>query len=376
MSTTTSAPTIATSEGVTVDEGRLVVIEADGTVAIIDPDGSERVILSESEPDVVFTQPVWSPDSTRIAYGQASGDGFAVRIDDVSGDESRLLPVTNNPFFMYWSPDGESIGVLHNGSVGLDFELVDVSAESISVVDSGVPFYFSWSPAGDQVVIHEGAGRFETLDLEGTRLSLGDTSAGYLVPQWLPQGILHVVDDRLVLLRDGEREVLAEVAEQTMFVANPQGTRVAVQTLRPPAQTVSLTQADRLQPNVVAVIDTESALVETVDDEPVIGMWWSPDGQSLLLLTPISGGSALMAKVWSESDGLVEYSRYRPSPIQARDVFPFFPQYAQSMTFWAPDSSGFAIAGEVGGEIGVWVHQIDVADPLQVSDGLWVAWSR
>lgn len=374
--TTTRAPTTSSSAPAdgSIDSGRLVVIEADGSVAIIAPDGSERIALSEAEGDVVFTQPIWSPDSRRVSYGRVSGESFEIRIDEVGGDRSVSIPVPNNPFFMYWSPDGESIGVLHNGSQGLDFELVDVSEETISVVDSGAPFYFSWSPSSDRVVVHEGLGRFDTVDLNGTRSSLGETDGGYLVPQWLSQGILHVVDGRLVLQRD-EPEVLAEVGEQTMFVANRQGSRIAVQTLGPRGQTVSFAQADTLPPNVVAVIDTRVGQVEIIDGEPVVGLWWSPDGDSLLLLTPISGGSALMAKVWSRDDGLVEYSRYRPSPIQTRDLLPFFPQYAQSMTFWAPDSSGFAIAGEVGGEIGIWVHRLGVAEPTRVSDGLWVAWS-
>ncbi len=377
-STTTTRAAVTTSSApaeVSVDTGRLVVVEADGSVAVIDPDGSGRVAIAQAEEGVVFTQPIWSPDSSQISYGRVSGAVFAIRVDEVSGEGSMSIPVSNNPFFMHWSPDGESLGVLHNGNQGLDFELVDVSEGTISVVDRGSPFYFSWSPSGDRVVIHEGAGRFETVDLEGARSPLGETDAGYLVPQWLPQGILHVVDDRLVLVGDGEPVALAGVGEQTMFVANPQGTRVAVQTLGAPEQTVSYAQTDSLRPNAVAVIDTATSDIDVIDGRPVVGLWWSPDGESLLLLTPISGGSALMAKVWSEDDGLVEYSRYRPSPIQARDLLPFFPQYAQSMTFWSPDSSGFAIAGEVGGEIGIWVHQLGVAEPRLVSDGFWVAWS-
>lgn len=376
--TSTTHPPATTSSTATdtqVDAGRLAVVEADGTVAVVEPDGSGRVVVADPADGVTFTQPIWSPDSRRVSYGEISGEGFVIHIDTMDDDALVSIPVSNSPFFMYWSPDGESIGVLHNGSQGLDFELVDVSEGSISVVDTGSPFYFSWSPDSDRVVIHEGAGRFEAVDLAGERSSLGETDAGYLVPQWLPQGILHVVDGRLVIAGDGGTEVLADVGEQTMFVANSQGSQVAVQTLGPPEQTVSLAQTDSLRPNVVVVIDTATREARVVDTDPVVGLWWSPDGASLLLLTPITDGSALMAKVWSEDEGLVEYSRYRPSPIQARDLLPFFPQYAQSMTFWAPDSSGFAIAGEVGGEIGIWVHQLGVVEPVKVSDGLWVAWS-
>ena len=373
--TQTPASTTSTVADARVDSGRLAIIEADGTVVVVEPDGSGRVVIADPADGVTFTQPIWSPDSSRVSYGEISGDGFAIHIDGIDDDATVSIPVSNSPFFMYWSPDGESIGVLHNGSQGLDFELVDVFEGTISVVDTGSPFYFSWSPDSDRVVIHEGAGRFETMDRAGQRSSLGETDAGYLVPQWLPQGILHVLDGRLVIAGDEGTNVLADVGDQTMFVANSMGTQVAVQTLGPPEQTVSLAQADSLRPNVVAVIDTATGETRVVDTDPVVGLWWSPDGESLLLLTPITDGTALMAKVWSEGDGLVEYSRYRPSPIQARDLLPFFPQYAQSMTFWSPDSTGFAIAGEVGGEVGIWVHRLGVVEPIKVSDGLWVAWS-
>jgi hypothetical protein len=266
--------------------------------------------------------------------------------------------------------------VLHNGAQGLDFEIADVAAGTSEVIDSGSPFYFSWGEDSDRVVVHVGPNRFELLDLEGESTSLGETSAGYLAPQWIPQGVLHVVDDNLVLRRDREPVVLAEAGEQTMFVANTAGSLVAFQSLAPRSQTVSMVQQSPVQDNTVAVVDVRSLEIEIVDTEPVVGMWWSPNGRSLLLITPTFDGSSVTAKVWTDGAGLTEYATYAPSAIQVRDVFPFFPQYAQSMTFWSPDSSGFALAGEIEGESGIWVQSLGDAAPVRVSDGLWVAWSR
>lgn len=369
IQTTTSAPAPV------VGDGRLAIVEDDGTVALLDPDGSDRVAITDAAGDSIYTQPIWSPDSTRLAFGQLSEEGFAVRVEPVSGDESVSVPVSNNPFFMHWSPDSRRIGVLHNGAQGLDFEMVDVAAGTIEILDTGSPFYFSWNEDSDRVAVHVGPERFEAMDLSGESTPLGATSAGYLAPQWLPQGILHVFDDELVVRTDDEPIVLAGVGEQTMFVADTDGSRVALQSLAPRSQTVAMGQAERVRDNAVAVVDTRSLEVEVVDTQPAVGMWWSPDGRSLLLLTPNLDGSSVTAKVWSDDDGLVEYVSYVPSALQVRDVFPFFPQYAQSMTFWSPDSSGFAIAGEIGGENGVWVQALGGSDPILVSDGLWVAWS-
>lgn len=371
-STTPGTPTTPSDR---IDSGRLVIIESDGTVAIIEPDGSDRVALTASADESFYMQPVWSPDSTKIAFGEASAGAFAVRVEDVEGGDAVSMPVSSNPFFMYWAPDSERIGILRNGTEGLEFEIADVQARTLESVDSGSPFYFSWSPQGDRVVIHEGANRFEILDLSGGSTSLGDTAAGYLAPQWVPGGILHISGRMLVLTGENRTLELAEVGEQTMFVANSDASLVAFQTLAPREQTVALTQSDQLETNMLTVVDTRSLDVETVDDDPAVGMWWSPDGRSLLVLSLSGDGSSVSARVWSARGGLVDYATYRPSSTQVRDVFPFYPQYAQAMTFWAPDSSGFALAGEIDGLSGVWTQTLGDPEPDLVSDGHWVAWS-
>lgn len=372
QNTTTMAPDFGS-----VDAGRLVIIDFGGNVVVLRPDGSEAFEVTSDAGRAAYVQPIWSPDSSHIAFGRISESGFDVRIEEVDGDATAAIPMSNNPFYMFWAPDGETVGVLHNGARGLDFEMVDVSSQTSAVVDQGSPFYFSWSPDSERVVIHEGADRLETVGADGERVDLGETDPNYLAPQWLPQGILHVAEDRLVIDGEGgERTVLAEVSEQTMFVANAQGTRVAVQSLgQGDTRSAALGDVGRVELNVVSVIDIGSGDIEVVDRRPSIGFWWSPDGESLLTLSPTGESGLATARVWSAGDGLREYATYRPSPIQVRELFPFFPQYAQSMTFWAPDSSGFALSGEIDGEAGIWIQDIEATDPLLVARGVWVAWS-
>lgn len=278
------------------------------------------------------------------------------------------------PFYMNWAPDGERIGVLHNGLEGLDFQVVDVSEGTSSLVDRGNPFYFSWSPDSDRVAIHEGPDRFEALDLEGGGEALGQTDPGYLVPQWLPEGILHISDGMLVV-EGADRTELAEVAVQTFFVANPQGTKAAVMSLGEGGVSVALEEPPALTPNTVSVVDLASGEIEVADSDPAVGFWWSPDGRSLLMLTPSGQGGELVPKVWTAGGTLTEFASYDPSPLVVRDLIPFFPQYAQSMTFWAPDSSGFALAGSIDDETGIWVQALGASEPELITDGLWVAWS-
>lgn len=379
--TATTRPTTTTSTvedpPELVDAGRLVVLGADGNVEVVEPDGSTSRQITSDAGDVVYGQPIWSPDSTALAFSQISEDGAAVRIDDVDGGSSTAVPMSSLPFYMNWAPDGEAIGVLHNGVEGLDFHVVDVSEGTSSLVDRGTPFYFSWNPDSNSVVIHEGADRFQALALDGSDEDLGDTDPGYLVPQWLSFGVLHVSNGTLVV-DDGEnRTQIAEVDEQTFFVANDQGTRVAVLSLgEAGGVSVAVEEPTPVTPNSVSVVDLATGEVELVDRSPAIGFWWSPDGESLLMLTPTADGQEITTKVWTSDGSLDDYSSYDLSPLVVRDLIPFFPQYAQSMTFWAPDSSGFAMAGAIDGEVGIWVQALDAAEPRLVAEGLWVAWSR
>jgi TolB protein len=54
---------------------------------------------------------------------------------------------------------------------------------------------------------------------------------------------------------------------------------------------------------------------------------------------------------------------------------PFFAQYTQSVTGWAPDSTAFAFAGGIDGVRGVWVQLLDEAvRPHRVALGDFVTW--
>jgi hypothetical protein len=71
-----------------------------------------------------------------------------------------------------------------------------------------------------------------------------------------------------------------------------------------------------------------------------------------------------------------KYGNFVPPEPVARDLLPFFPQYAQSMSFWSHDSAAFAYPDVVDGTSSIWVQQLDQATPQRVSDGTWVSWSR
>lgn len=374
----TAAPTTtpATNPGVT-DPGQLAVIDGNGDIAVMEPDGSNVETLTDrGENPVIYMQPIWSPDGSRLAWGQATGTGFGVGIGDLAGGDVMTLTTPNLPFYTYWSPDGRHLGALHNGETGVQFQIVDVDGRTTSLLDEDAPFYFSWSPDGDRVVTHAGTGRVETITPSDERTRLAPTTGNYLAPQWTDSGIFHVAGEHLVLEdADQSREPLLLVGGLVTFVANPQGTLVAVQSVGDDldGMTAATDEVPQATSNVVMVVDVASGETSQVGDDPALGFFWSPDGESLLVLTPSE--REVVPSVWSAEGDLREYSPYVPHPTMLQDTFPFFPQYAQSVRFWSPDSTAFAYAGAVGDETGIWVQSLIQPEATLVSDGSWVAWS-
>lgn len=360
--------------------GLLVILDRDGNVATVDPNGGDPARVAEAD-EAVYIQPVWSPDGTRIVWGQVTADGPATVLAEPDDQGLTVIPMINPPFYFYWAPDSRAVGVLHNSSgTGIDFEIVDVARGEAAVVDQGVPYYFSWSPDGNEIVVHVGAERLATIDKRGAGPDVGVTSSGYLAPQWVSGGIIHVAEGALVIETEDGQVPLALLSGAVTFVANPEGSLVAVQWLgeeegtpavfRPEAVEVSSVPA-----NKVVVVDTGTGKQTVAFDGPAVGLFWSPDGQRVLILSVSASGAALEPFVWERSEGTSAYPAFVPHGSFVREVLPFFPQYAQSLNLWAPDSSAFAYAGEIEGDQGIWIQELAATHPRLVAEGTWVAWS-
>jgi TolB protein len=317
---------------------------------------------------------VWSPDASTLAWGQVTEEGFAVGIQTPGSGDPTTVSTTNLPFYTFWSPDGENLGVLHNGTSGVEFRMVDVATGTSESLDEDAPFYFSWSPESDRVVTHAGRDRAETITPTGEREALEPTEGGYLSPQWGPNGVFHVADDHLIIEVDGERRPIVAVTGSTFFVSNPQGTLLALQATGDGSDiSASIEDLPTVTTEAVVVVDVETGDAEVVSNGLALGFFWSPDGESLLVLT--TSDSGVVPRVWNADGEAMVFDSYFPPRSMLEDTFPFFPQYAQSVSFWAPNSSAFAYAGAVGDEQGIWIQDLDAHTATKVSDGSWVAWS-
>jgi len=383
---TTTAPSTTTTTPLRTEvadlPGRLVVLDESGNVVTIDPDGSNSTaITDDAGGDAAYRQPTFSPVEDLLSWAELRASGFGLGFSDGSGNDRTLTEMIAAPFFTYWSPDGTSVGALHNSEQGtsIELEVVDVATRSARVLATGSPFYFSWSPDGTRLAVHVELELFATLDLEGNTESLGETAPGYQAPAWLPEGVLHLAPEGLVLRpEEGEPRLLATVPGPVTFVANPQGSRVAVQAFvagSAPVVDVAFHPASALPANRVVVIDIASGEIDEVSTAPAVGLFWSPDGDSLLALALGSEGSGeVKTLIWRDGE-TTELSVIVPHPALIGEVLRFFDQYGQSLRLWSPDSAAFALVGAIEGNPGIWIHTIAGGDPVQVHKGSWVSWS-
>jgi TolB protein len=356
---------------------RLVILDGDGSVVTIRPDGTDAVTIAQGgRGDALFSQPLWSPSSDRIAWSQVTADGFALGLTDDAG-EIVTVPMPDNPFYLYWSPDDRWIGALHNAQTGgIDLEMVDAANQTTSIVANGAPFYFSWNAGASQVVAHIEDRRFELIDVSGEVIDLGLTGPSYQTPQWTEAGVFHLRGSDLVRFEpEGDEETVATVSGPSTFVANGPGSRIAVQAFGSAGGiAVGLEVMPAVPSEVLVVLDVGTGDVHTVTDQPAIAYFWSPDGENLLVFEPGDDEGTLRLAVWSDEE-FVEMVTYTPHPTFLNQLLPFFTQYAQSIQLWSPDSSSVAFAGSIDDQGGIWVHAVSGEEPRLVSDGSWVVWS-
>jgi Tol biopolymer transport system component len=363
---TPTPPAVTTSD-------RLIVLRTDGNLVSMAPDGTDVVPLTtDAGPDVVIDQPVASPDGRFLAWVEIRSGQPSLVTAARSGQRLQSVPMGIVPFFLQWDPTSTNIAYLGNAQTGIGMGVVENAATAPDdvAVGGGSPFYLSWSPDGRRLFVHVGTDQLGFTDLQHGLQKVHDRPGTFQAPVWLPDG--RTVYDRLdgtqqqLVVVDGDHQrSLADITGSVAFVASPDGRRIAY---RVDGGTAS-------QDGVyVRPIDGGRPTLVTRTGAPAF--FWSPAGDDLLLLTIAGSGSDRVARwrVWSGSEVLVT-DPYRPSQTFGQRYLPFFDQYAQAFTPWAPDGSAFAFAGQIDGQSGIYVQRVGGGAPTLVSDGEFVLWS-
>lgn len=358
---------------------RLLVLMDDGSIVTVQPDGGSRIALRRDEGlDVEARQPVWSPDGRSVAWVELGTAGPPISSTLVTsrpdGSGRSEVVVDTGTFFLQWDPTSSRIAYLGSFGDAVGMGVADPRTDGEAVATTlglGQPFYLSWSPDGERLLIHVGSGTLGTIDLEGELTPVGDRPGVFHAPVWLADGRFVYAsqdgDRQFLVIRDGDLPTeLVRFRGAIEFVVSPGGDRIAY----------------RIDAGggfgTVEVVDLGSARSRQVTDLPTSAFHWSPDGRRLLLMTPVERDDPTAHRwhVWDGEDTEAIGPIFLPSPTYLRDYLPFFGQFAQTMTLWAPDGRSFAFPGLIGDRAGIWVQRLDRDEPtFVVEDGAVVAWS-
>ena len=363
--------------------GRLMVIDEAGNLVNVAPDGSDAIVLAEVvQGESLVVQPTWSPDGSRVAWVSleaTAGDPAASLVTTTArGAERTEASTTVAPFYLSWDPTSSRIAFLGSPQRdGIQLGVVDVEAGGTQAtrLDGGEPFYLSWDPTGRELLVHVGVDRLDRLSLDGSLVTVNSRPGSFRAPVWTADGANFVYaagtpTGQHLVVQDVARaraDDLLSFSGSISFVVNPDGSRIAFQVVE---------GANDVQP--LSVIDLATGDIEQVSSSFVPAFFWSPRGDRLLHLLPEQDAGRVWFRwaVWGGNETLTSH-RFYPSQTFGRDYLPFFEQYAQSMSLWAPDGTAFAYAGiNEAGEEGVWVQSVrPPGAPVRVMAGSFATWS-
>ncbi len=308
------------------------------------------------------------------------------------GEERVETRIDLAPFYLSWDPTSRHVAYLGNLEDGIGLGIVEAAtstAASAQSLDEGAPYYFSWAPDGERMLVHVGDDRLDELTIEGDGSTVDRRPGSFQAPAWSPDGSTQVFVQRDRGLRQrimsietgGSRAHEVTTAEGSIYmVLSPDGRRLAYQALSPDETDIYDPDLPSRATDVgVSVVDLVTGEVERVSTDVAHAWFWSPDGSHLAILEPVYAEERELDLVPVAALGRSEQlrdGRGHPSEMLLRTYTPFFSQYAQSSTVWAPDGSAIAFPVDGPGGAAIVVQPArEGAAAFAVAEGSSVLWS-
>ena len=379
----------------------IAYVDLDGRIHTMRPDSvSEQDTISPEKG--FYTWPVWSPDGTQIAFSgvppSVNGPGtLSLYISQLGDSEARIIyandpgmgPILNGmPHYPIWSPDSSHLAFMASVSQGLTLFLDDISDDKdATVVLRDSPLYASWSADSRYLMVHAGVDHFLVEAATGRSVAnFASQSIGYRAPAWWPldsnkvallQSESGVQNLYIADVETGERTLIDEIPVNAAFLWSPDGSSLAV-------------AKSRLQNGLIfqniSIFSPDGAKKAVEVEGNILAYFWSPDSSKLayIILTPKRGVLHVMMLDANTGDRwpLMEFSPTRDQST----IFQFFDQFAHSHSPWSPDSKSLVFAGRLQGEgisvsinrqTGPQIYVMDIGpDPsvTSIADGSLAFW--
>ena len=347
----------------------------DGRPAIVHPDSGAVTILAATPQQAAF--PTWSPDGGRVAYGTLAAGAARVDVADAQGGSVRSVYASPSdaPIYLSWDPSGRVLAMLAVDRDGLALHLIDVASASSRLFARGSPFYWSWSRAGDRLLVHR--------DVLGVGALVGFTGlVDFEVPEPLPDpGVFQSPAlapserflayatlaggdvRRVVVAPAGGAAGSASSADETITREVPHHGQAAF-AWHPRLDVLAIQRGVAGGYGALSLLDAVTGDLEVVVENGSLAFFWSPDGGSIAFLTlrfalpgfegerrvrtaaaPEASRARLAINVLDVATGLVrEIADFVPTALFVEQFLPFFDQYARSHRVWSPRSDALVFS--------------------------------
>jgi Tol biopolymer transport system component len=394
--------------------GLIAYVGTDGNIYTIDQGGGKPTPVTNdahlADEYRLYGLPAWSPDGKSLVFAGYSGQGQAdptetglfVAQKDGSG-LSEIYSSANFLIYYFWSPDGQRLSFLSDTpGQSLALKLISPTGGDAETLDVGQPYYWTWAPNSQALLVHVGDGstsraRLSILQLDNpvTEHGLDIEPSLFKAPAFSPDGTQALVagqvdgQSKLLLMDDSGalRRTVADYEGNIAFAWSPDGKRFAY--IASDQGSIGV-----LGPIIVADAAGGEKTV-TVQGDPAYAFFWSPDSRSLAYMSPhrveptatatpgagtiTSDGSDI---VWSLSVASARNGDSRPvATFLPSDRFlqllPYFDQYHQSATIWSPDSQNLIVSAfNQDGQPSLWVVAASGnLEPRFLTEGMVGVWS-
>src|SRR5690349_15445093 len=209
--------------------GLISYIGTDGNMYVADQAGgnlkqlTEDALIPENQGDPVlyYQFPTWSRDGSQLAFMGISADSEQAesRLMVANIDEDSVKEIysseSEHPIYLNWSPDNANVSFISTNVSGQNMILQSVPAVGgeRTILDTGSPYYWSWAPDGQVMIVHAGGAAASSpehvafLNVDSstvTEQGVKSDPAAFQAPAWSPDG------SRIALARttEGKNEII------------------------------------------------------------------------------------------------------------------------------------------------------------------------